>query len=106
MNTPEKSWQRLVEAARRAPPPQPGDEAAPFGFATRVAALAFGPQQAARSRPIFARLSLRAAAVAGLLAVAAVAANFTAIRGAFDDDPAAASASSDDPVAEVVDMGS
>lgn len=104
MNTPEKSWQRLVEAARKAP--QPGDEAAPFGFSTRVAALAF--EQGRQESSGFARLSLRAAAVAGLFAVVAVAANFTAIRGAFEDDPAAASAtnSSDDPVAEVVDMGS
>ena len=103
MNTPEKSWQRLLEAARKAP--QSGDEAAPFGFSTRVAALAFEPGR--RESSAFARLSLRAAAVAGLLAVAAVAANFTAIRGAFEDDPALASAnSSDDPVAEVVDMGS
>ena len=38
MTPDEKFWQRLVEAARKAPPA--GDEAAPFGFSTRVAALA------------------------------------------------------------------
>jgi hypothetical protein len=103
MNSPEKSWQKLIEAARKAPPA--GDEAAPFGFSTRVAALAF--EQGRQEPSAFARLSLRAAAVAGLLAVAAVAANFTAIKGAFDDDPSLAStASGDDPIAEVVDMGS
>ena len=100
MNAPEKSWQKLLAAARRAPPA--GDESAPFGFSTRVAALAF--ERAAPQASAYARFSLRAAAVAGLLAVAAVAANYSAIMGAFDDDtPAAAT---DDPIAEVVDMGS
>jgi hypothetical protein len=94
------SWQKLVAAARRAPPA--GDPSAPFGFSTRVAALAFEPRPAPVSN--FARLSLRAAAVAGLLAVAAVAANFSAIKGAFDDDSAPPTA--DDPIAEVVDLGS
>jgi hypothetical protein len=96
----DTSWNRLVAAARKAA--VPGDESAPFGFSTRVAALAFEQREAPASA--FARLSLRAAAVAGLLAVVAVAANFSAIRGAFDDDNAVAA--SDDPIAEVVDMGS
>jgi hypothetical protein len=100
MNSPEKSWQKLLAAARRAP--TSGDESAPFGFSTRVAALAF--EQAQPQASAFARLSFRAAAVAGLLAVAAVAANYSAIMGAFDDDTSTAAA--DDPVAEVVDLGS
>jgi hypothetical protein len=100
MNPREKSWQRLLAAARRAP--GAGDESAPFGFSTRVAALAF--QQRPPSASAFARLSLRAAAVAGLLAVAAVAANYSAIAGAFDDDPPAIAG--DDPIAEVVGLGS
>jgi hypothetical protein len=100
MSPEEKSWQRLVAAARRAPPP--GDESAPFGFSTRVAALALENRRAPASA--FARYSLRAAAVAGLLAVAAVAANYSAIVGAFDDDQAVAA--SDDPIAEVVNLGS
>jgi hypothetical protein len=100
MSPEEKSWQKLVSAARRAPPA--GDEAAPFGFSTRVAALAFESREA--SAWSFARFSLRAAAVAGLLAVAAVAANYSAIKGAFDDDSGVAA--SDDPIAEVVDLGS
>jgi hypothetical protein len=101
MKPDDRSWQKLVAAARRAAPP--GDESAPFGFSTRVAALAFGNRRSPVSE--FARLSLRAAAVAGLLAVLAVAANFSAIRGAFDDENAVAT-TSDDPIAEVVDMGS
>jgi hypothetical protein len=102
VNDPQKSWQRLVAAARQAPPPA-GDEAAPYGFATRVAALAFARPDPGPS--IFARYSLRAAAVAGLLALAAVAANYTAIKGAFDDEGAPVNPT-DDPVAEVVDLAS
>jgi hypothetical protein len=99
----DKSLERLLAAARRAP--APGGEPAPFGFSTRVAALAF------EARPsegyLFARLSLRAAAVAGLLACAAVAANYAAIRSAFQGDPPApAAAVADDPIAEVVDAAS
>jgi hypothetical protein len=100
MSPEEKSWQKLVAAARRAPPA--GDESAPFGFSTRVAALAFEGRTSPSSA--FARYSIRAAAVAGLLAVAAVAANYSAIVGAFDDDPSVAAA--DDPIAEVVNLGS
>jgi hypothetical protein len=100
MNPDERSFQRLLAAARRAP--LAGDEAAPFGFSTRVAALAFEPRS--RPAPVFGLYSLRAAAVAVLLAAAAVAANFTAIRGAFDDE--SATALGDDPIAEVVDLGS
>jgi hypothetical protein len=96
----DKSWEKLVAAARKAP--VTGDESAPFGFSTRVAALAFERRRAPASD--FARTSLRAAAVAGLLAVLAVAANFSAIKGAFDDDNALAA--TDDPIAEVVDLGS
>ena len=100
MSPADKSWQKLLAAARRAPPA--GDESTPFGFSTRVAALAFERQSSRESA--FARLSLRAAAVAGLLAVAAVAANYSAIMGAFDDDTGVAA--TDDPIAEVVDLGS
>jgi hypothetical protein len=100
MNPSDKSWQKLVAAARKAPAAP--DEAAPFGFSTRVAALAFSQQD--RPPSAFARLSLRAAAFACVLALGAVAANYTAIKGAFDDESPVASA--DDPIAEVVDMGS
>jgi hypothetical protein len=94
------NYQKLVAAARNAP--AAGDESAPFGFSTRVAALAFEKRPAHGSE--FARMSLRAAAVAGLLAVVAVAANYSAIKGAFDDDSSVAT--NDDPIAEVVDLGS
>jgi hypothetical protein len=100
VNSPEKSWQKLVAAARKAP--REGDASAPFGFSARVAALAF--EKSDPSPSVFALLSLRAAAVACALALAAVALNYSAIKGAFDDEPSLAS--NDDPIGEVVDMGS
>ena len=100
MSPHEKSWHRLVEAARRAP--RAGDEAAPYGFSTRVAALAF--EQAPPQASVFGRLALRAAGVACLLALVAVGLNYSAIKGAFEDDSAVAA--NDDPVAEVVNLGS
>ena len=100
MNPREKSWQRLVAAARRAPPA--GDESAPFGFSARVAALAFDRDRP--SQPVVGRMALGAAGVACLCALVAVGLNYSAIRGAFEEDSAVAL--SDDPVAEVVDMGS
>lgn len=99
MNDFEKTWAKLTAAAGKAPA---GDEAAPFGFSTRVAALAFAGETRAPS--VFGRLALRAAAAACLLAIIAVAVNFSAITGALDDTSTLAS--SDDPVAEVVDAGS
>jgi len=102
MNSPDPSLQKLFTAARRAPRDS-RDEAAPFGFATRVAALALQrPEPAA----VFGRFALRAAAVSAVLAVAAVAANFTAIRGLVDEPSAAAPVNNDDPVSEVVALGS
>jgi hypothetical protein len=99
MNKQDQALQRLLAAARRAP--VSGDEAAPFGFSTRVAALAF--EQPQKSAPSFARVSLRVAAIACLFAVVAVGVNYKAITSAFDDESTTAS---DDPVADVVSLDS
>ena len=72
----DQSWARLTAAARRAP--VTGEAEAPYGFSTRVAALAF----AAAERPVrslFERVSLKAVGLASLLAVASVVANFSAL---------------------------
>lgn len=100
MNKYDKAWQELAAAARRAP--AGGDNSAPFGFSTRVAALAFDPGRPSPS--IFGRLAPRAAAVACLFAVVAVGVNYSAIKGAFEDEPVVAA--NDDPIAEVVNLGS
>ncbi len=75
-NPSDKQWRRLAAAARR--PVDERDAAAPYGFATRVAAQAFAAQ-----RPMVAslleRFSLRALGVACLLAMVGVAANYSRI---------------------------
>ena len=99
MNPHEKAWQRLAADARRAP--ESGDLSAPFGFSTRVAALAFEGREPSPS--VFARLSLRVAAVACALAVAAVDINYSAIEATLGADSGVTA--NDDPVAEVVNLG-
>ncbi|MFZ9747187.1 MAG: hypothetical protein ACO3G4_11205 [Opitutaceae bacterium] len=68
---PGSIWNRLVNAARRLPDAR--DTAAPTGFATRVAALAFG-RRAPRS--LLDLLAWRALGVACILALSAVALNY------------------------------
>jgi hypothetical protein len=100
MNRNDNSLQKLLEAARRAP--APGDESAPFGFSTRVAARVF--EAAQPSMPSFARLSLRVAGIACLFAVVAVGVNYRAITNALDDESPAGAG--DDPVSDVVNLDS
>ncbi|HWA10596.1 MAG TPA: hypothetical protein VG838_14220 [Opitutaceae bacterium] len=88
-------WQRLAAAARRLPDDR--DTAAPYGFATRVAALAMASERVRVS--LLERFSLRAMGIACLLMVAIFAANYSAIAGAFTDD----SLVPGDPVAEMLD---
>ena len=72
-NDPRHPWSRLTAAARQRP--DEGDATAPFGFSTRVAALALAGER--RSVSLYERFALRAVGVAGLMAVASVAANFS-----------------------------
>ena len=97
MNPSDQKWQRLAAAARRAS--DAGEVAAPYGFATRVAARALA---SAPAGSLLERFSLRALGLAALLAVACVAANYSTVVNLFRGDAALA----DDPVAEVVDLAS
>jgi hypothetical protein len=123
---PPTPWERLAAAARRAPDER--DVSAPYGFAARVAARAMaGPERPASLLAYFSlQTSLRTLGAAGLLAAVVVGANYGNLRRAFVDDaplpaaalssdlpaanapaspsPAAAPASGDDPVAELVDI--
>ena len=98
MNPTDSQWPRLTAAARRATDAR--DTTAPYGFATRVAALAFLPERMAAS--LLERFSLRALALAGVLAVVSLASNYSTLVSAFQDE----TASVDDPVAEMVDLAS
>lgn len=75
---PRHPWSRLTAAARQLPDER--DTSAPYGFSTRVAALAF---QSGRIRvaSLLERFSLGAIAVAGLLALLSVAVNYPALQG-------------------------
>lgn len=101
---PLEVWARLTAAARSVRDER--DTAPPFGFATRVAALAFAQER--RLASLFERFALRALGVACLLALASVALNYRAVTAS----PAAPLANNapaevllpaaDDPVAIVL----
>lgn len=78
LQDPRHPWSRLVAAAR-----QVGDErdsTTPYGFATRVAALAFTQEQKVAS--FMERFALRAVGVSCLLALLSVALNYGALTSA------------------------
>lgn len=72
---PRDPWSRLTAAAREVRDER--DTAAPYGFATRVAALAFAQER--RIASLFDRFALRALGVASLVALGSVAVNYSAI---------------------------
>jgi hypothetical protein len=88
------AWQRLVAAARQAP--DASDVAAPFGFSTRVAALAMAAERPS-IQAMLTRLSWRALGVALMLMIFSIAANYSSLSSAGDGDQ-----DSLDPVAEVL----
>ncbi|MBL9188620.1 MAG: hypothetical protein JNK23_14145 [Opitutaceae bacterium] len=76
-NDPRHAWARLTAAARTVRDER--DASAPFGFATRVAALAFAQER--RVSSLLERFSLRAIGVAALLALCSVALNYQELAG-------------------------
>jgi hypothetical protein len=106
LNDPRHPWTRLVAAARQTSDER--DISAPYGFATRVAALAVQPQRAMAS--LLERFSLRAVGVAGLLALAAVAMNYQDIKAGAASETVALEANvasvlpADESVAIVLDF--
>jgi hypothetical protein len=89
---PNQAWARLTASARRAP--SAADMTAPYGFSTRVAALAFSAAERPM-RSLFERFSLRAVGVASMLAVLSVVANYTSLTVAAEEE---INATGDDPV--------
>ncbi|MBI5690964.1 MAG: hypothetical protein HZC55_12820 [Verrucomicrobia bacterium] len=75
LHDPRHPWFRLVAAARTVRDDR--TEGAPYGFATRVAALALAPERAVRS--LFEVFALRALVIASLLAVCSIAINYNEI---------------------------
>jgi hypothetical protein len=96
-NSPREPWPRLVSAARQVTDDR--DTAAPYGFATRVAAPALSSER--RVASLFERFALRAVGVACLLAIASIAINYSAFtRSASSEEPVAAA---DDPMSILLD---
>ncbi len=71
--TPHNPWLRLTQAARQVQDDR--DTAAPYGFSTRVAALAFAVERHRVS--LVDRFALRALGVAGLAALLSVVVNYS-----------------------------
>ena len=88
MSTNPPEWSRLVAAARRAPK-DTRDESAPYGFATRVAALALGGKAPWMESSLLSRYGLRALGLSCLLAAACAAATFKPVISAIEDEAAA-----------------
>ena len=73
MKSNRQAWNRIVAAARPAHEADlAGDTSAPYGFATRVAALGLASPRVPGSAVVFARQSLRVFGLASALAVVAV----------------------------------
>ena len=82
MNSPEKRWTRLAASARTVPDARSTE--APYGFATRVAALAGSAERFKGS--LLERFSWRAVGVACLLAVVSTAVSYSVGTTSPDDD--------------------
>ena len=91
----ESRWQQLVSAARQAPVAD--DAAAPYGFATRIAARALSAEDRPALVAVFGRFSVRALWVACLLVLVSMAANYMAFASSEDDELGLT-----DPVSEVL----
>jgi hypothetical protein len=103
---PRRAWARLVTAARQVSDDR--DTSAPYGFSTRVVALAYAREE--RVISLLERFALRAVALASLFAICSVAINYPEIRAGLTGSPVAAVEeievlSLDDAVAIVLDLG-
>ena len=98
MSTFDHQWQRLTALARQAPADR--DEAAPAGFATRVAARA-GALPAGTPWLSLERYALRGLALAAVCSAAAVAFNFSILSSDQADTYATGTT---DTVVELLDL--
>ena len=74
-NDPRHPWARLTAAAREVRDER--DSSAPYGFATRVVALAFAQER--RVSSLFERFAFRAVGVASMLALFSIVLNYPAL---------------------------
>lgn len=95
MNPHHQQWLRLTAAARQAPDER--EASAPYGFATRVAALGLAAPAALPPRALLEKFALRGLFAAGALSVAAAAFGYSALQSDRESD-----AISGDTVTEVL----
>ncbi len=103
---PRRAWARLTAAARQVNDDR--DPSAPYGFATRVVALAYAEEE--RVVSLLERFALRAVGFASLLAICSIALNYPQITAGLKGSPVVAVEeidilSPDDAVAIVLDLG-
>lgn len=84
MNPRHSEWLRLAAAARHAPVER--DETAPYGFATRVAALGLAAPAAPLPRVMLEKLALRGFFAACVLSVAAVVFGYSTFKAESDSE--------------------
>jgi len=96
---PNDAWTRLLSAARRSP--DRGDAQAPYGFATRVVALADVTPRRAGS--LFERFALRAVGVAALLAIGSAAFTLTQSPAPGPNSDVPGEVANEDALSELVD---
>jgi hypothetical protein len=103
LNDPRHPWSRLTAAARQVQDER--EASAPYGFSTRIAALAFAQEQ--RVFSLFERFAFRAVGLACILALASVALNYSALTMPTATTTAMAEEVMpvDDAVAVVLDLG-
>lgn len=93
------AWQRIVAAARQVPEIT-GDDAAPFGFSTRVASLAMAAIERPSLQSALNRFSWRALTLSLMLMVVSIAANYSTVTNVVEVDQEVAS----DPVEEYLTL--
>ena len=98
LTSPKHPWQRLVAAARRTQ--EERELAAPYGFSTRVVALALSQERKLGS--LLERFSLRALGVACALTVVTLSANLPLVTSLFTTVEEVSLSPSDDPIADLV----
>jgi hypothetical protein len=86
MNPAHDPWTKLATSARAAEDDR--GVTAPYGFSTRVVALAFSRERTLGS--LFERFALRALGVAALLAIASTVASYTLLNSGVGEDDALA----------------
>jgi len=98
-NDPRNPWTRLTAAARDVH--EERDASAPYGFATRIVALAFAQEH--RVVSLFERFAFKAVGVASLLALLSVALNYPTLSGTAPSATIAAASQADEVELVAVD---